>query len=187
VPDKDTAAQAQVVAEFLDDMHDALSCVTFDAHFDVGAGFHATPRPHALILDPGQAPLRVDPGISLRALQFYVIVQDAGCEAGWRVSTWNYLYSLHDAEGQEILSYQWDPRARGSPVSYPHLHISPAAQAARPEFAKAHLPTGRVAFEDVIRLAIEGFEVEPAREDWHNVLKRTKERWIAQQTWGMVV
>lgn len=34
----------------------------------------------------------------------------------------------------------------------------------------AHLPTGPVPLADVLRLAVESFQVEPLRRDWERVL-----------------
>ena len=39
--------------------------------------------------------------------------------------------------------------------------------------SRMHLPTGQVAIEDVIRLAIVEFGVRPRRADWAAVLART--------------
>jgi hypothetical protein len=39
----------------------------------------------------------------------------------------------------------------------------------RPELINAHFPTGRIALEDVLRLAITEFGVRPPRSDWAEV------------------
>jgi hypothetical protein len=49
---------------------------------------------------------------------------------------------------------------------------------------RVHIPTGRVALEDVIRLAVEEFHVEPRRADWNEVLIRTRQGFVEQRTWA---
>ena len=39
----------------------------------------------------------------------------------------------------------------------------------------AHLPTGYVALQDLIQLAIEEFAVTPRRRDWARVLEKTRQ------------
>ncbi|MGI8553416.1 MAG: hypothetical protein ACR2PL_21930 [Dehalococcoidia bacterium] len=54
-----------------------------------------------------------------------------------------------------------------------HIHLGAGAGSLRPELTAAHLPTGWVALQDVLRLAIEAFGVRPLRPDWDAVLTRT--------------
>ena len=53
----------------------------------------------------------------------------------------------------------------------PHLHLGPAADIGRAALTTAHLPTGPVGLHQVLRLAIESFEVAPIRQDWDQVLR----------------
>jgi len=50
-------------------------------------------------------------------------------------------------------------------MTTPHLHLGGGVAAWRPDFAKAHIPTGLVTLEDVLLLAIEELilDVEPLR------------------------
>lgn len=59
--------------------------------------------------------------------------------------------------------------------------LSPAAHA--PELARAHLPTGRVSIEEVLRMAITKLGVEPLREDGKEFLDRTQQAYEAWRTW----
>jgi hypothetical protein len=72
--------------------------------------------------------------------------------------------ALDDADGREVLSFQWHPGGR-SPVTWPHLHLGAGAEVGRAELTSAHLPTGRVAIEEVLGLAISELGVEPLRGD----------------------
>jgi hypothetical protein len=45
--------------------------------------------------------------------------------------------------------------------------------------ARAHVPSGAVLLEDVLRLAIEDLGVRPARADWSDVLDATRASLLA--------
>lgn len=127
-------------------------------------------------------------------------------QAAYRVETAAYYYSLRDvadpgAVAREILAYHWHPDVRlgdGTLISYPHLHvnrgavrldiadglrITPTSNLLRPDLAQAHLPTRRIALEDVIRLAIEQFGVEPLRPDWDATLLAARGSFRRERTW----
>ena len=87
----------------------------------------------------------------------------------WEARAAAYEYRLSDGDDREILAYHYHPDG-ASPVQTPHLHLGPAAEVGRAALTTAHLPTGWVALEAVIRLAIEGLGAEPARRDWDRVL-----------------
>jgi hypothetical protein len=78
------------------------------------------------------------------------------------------MYALEDAGGAEILSYHWHPEGR-SAVREPHLHLGPSAKVGLTILANAHLPTGRLALVNILRLAISEFGVVPRRDDWADV------------------
>ncbi|MDQ3620290.1 MAG: hypothetical protein M3391_09215 [Actinomycetota bacterium] len=80
----------------------------------------------------------------------------------WKVKTDRYEYSLSRTETfeNELLAFHWHP---GSDPTTPHVHV---ALEGHPNFHKAHVPTRRIFLEDVVRLVIEDFGVEPLCEDW---------------------
>ena len=106
---------------------------------------------------------------SLRFVRWYTIHEenDTGF---YRVAIHGYLCSLHDVDGREVLSFQWHP-AVSSPVIYPHFHLGTGAQIGRRELHGCHIPTGMIALEQVIRLAIEELGVKSLRDDWDDVLR----------------
>ncbi len=69
-------------------------------------------------------------------------------------------------------------------MKFPHLHIRNSVLAHGSPIMRVHIPTGRVALEDVIRLAVEEFHVEPRRADWNEVLIRTRQGFVEQRTWA---
>lgn len=85
----------------------------------------------------------------------------------------DYSFTLLHVDGQEVVSYQLHAEQAG--LSFPHLHIGPAAvgrgAAVLPgALHKVHFPTGVVPLEAFLRLAITEFAVEPRREDWQQIL-----------------
>jgi len=90
----------------------------------------------------------------------------------WEARTAAYEYRLSDGDDREILAYHWHPDGV-SHVQSPHLHLGPGAEVGRVALTTAHLPTGWIGLDEVIRLAIEGLGTEPARRDWDRVLRPT--------------
>jgi hypothetical protein len=88
----------------------------------------------------------------------------------WEAQTAAYEYRLSDQDDREILAYHWHPEGQ-SHVQTPHLHLGPAAGVNRGALLTAHLPTGPVTLQDVLRLTVESFDAEPARRDWDRVLR----------------
>jgi hypothetical protein len=56
-------------------------------------------------------------------------------------------------------------------VRTPHLHLGPAAEIGSVSPLTALLPTGMVALQEVIRVAIERFGVVAVRQDWEHGLR----------------
>ena len=106
----------------------------------------------------------------------------------YKARTQEYFYAFSTSEGREILGFHWTPNAVGeNAVTFPHLHIGSALLAGqmviRPkDLHKAHIPTGRVSLEAVVRLAITEFRVTPLRADWEVVLRRTEDAFIRWKT-----
>lgn len=111
----------------------------------------------------------------------------------FKVRTDSYFYAIHVAGSvngatAEALAFQWTPDATGvSEVGFPHLHIGAvlvAGQTAlRPgSLHKAHIPTGRVSVEAVIRLAIREFGAKPLVSNWEEVLDRNEEESVRWKT-----
>ena len=86
----------------------------------------------------------------------------------WSATTVGYQYQLHTDADEEILAFHWHPE-QGWP-DHPHLHISSGAGTLRPEFHRAHLPTGEVALEAFLAFVIRDFSVRPLRADYATVL-----------------
>lgn len=95
----------------------------------------------------------------------------------------SYHYTLGEAGGHEILSYQWHPNVPRS-VTFPHLHLQyGAGLLGRREFERAHLPIGRVTLEDFVRLLIDDFGVPAARDDWEQALEESRIEFESDRSW----
>ena len=173
----------EAVHNFLDPLRRAISCVTTSV-LDVAGGYHPSDWPHLLTLAKGD-PVRLagERPVWLSVTQHYRVVEYEGPRGPWKVSTAAYWYYLSDADQGEIIAYHWHPAGR-SAVTSPHLHLGPAAEVGHPQLADAHIPTGRVALEAVLRLAIRDMGARPLREDWEDILDESQAAHETWRTWG---
>lgn len=112
----------------------------------------------------------------------YQISHAEGERGPWKVETLAYSHGLETTEAKEIIVYQWHP-GRGSRIEYPHLHLGAVMSSNLGGLEKAHIPTGRVALEDLLRFAITELGVEPQRDDWQEVLSETQGKFEDWRTW----
>ena len=106
--------------------------------------------------------------LQLALRQYFVTVASAQGST-WQIEVSSYFYELLDSDGREILAYHWHPRGN-SPVATPHLHLEQGAQVGRPEVRDAHLPTGEVSLNAILRVLIDEMGVRPVRSDWDSIL-----------------
>lgn len=172
---------AEAVSSYVEPLRKVLSCVTQEV-VQVGGGYHPADQPHVLIVANGN-PVRLKGGkrVTLSVLQRYRVIEEVGEREPWRVSTAAYLYALGVDGGPEILGYHWHPF---SGAAFPHVHLGAGSGVNREELQKAHLPTGRIALEQVVRLAIADFDAEPLRPDWDEVLVEAQERFEEHRSWS---
>jgi len=199
---------AAAVNQLKDALQQALSCISRTVLLVSAGGYgEVAPdhRPHTLTLADRTTALGGASRLALSLDHHYQITRAEG-GAVYRVTTAAYFYALDDvadpgAVAREILAYHWHPDVRladGTRIAYPHLHINrgairldiadgvriaPASNLLRADLAKAHLPTRRIALEDVVRLAIEQFGVEHLRGDWDAALRASRESFRRERTW----
>ena len=164
---------AEAVGAFKASLQRSLDCVT-DAVLTVAGGYYPSPQPHVATLNRGlRVALRGPRRVGLIASLQYRVVQGPGQRGLWSPRTVDYVYGLTDAQRREILAYHRHPD--GHPIAWPHLHVGPGSGADQAALShKAHLPTGRVALEDVVRLAITEFDVPPRRAGWEAALAQAR-------------
>src|SRR6266852_148004 len=142
---------AEAVNNFLTPLRRALSCVTREV-LSVRGGYHVAALPRALLFQNNQVVLGHDRRFALRLIQQYRIVEDEVPQRGpWKVSTVAYYYTLKTTTSPypDVLGYHWHPQERNA-IAYPHLHLHHGAGTLQHNLADAHLPTARIAIEDVI-------------------------------------
>jgi hypothetical protein len=166
---------------FAREVQQSLSCVTL-ARFNA-EGYRPIDVPYGADVNDGEAvPLRGDVSIGLVVALRYRVAQDDGLYGGWGIRVTEYYYALTGEADAEIIAYHWHPTSR-SPVTWPHLHLGPALGQLSGQAARAHVPTGPIALQDVIRLAITDFGAVPRRADSAALLQRTRrvyeEQWPA--------
>jgi hypothetical protein len=158
---------ADAIADFVRPLQVALSCVTPQVLTQSGRARVDSPR--ALALSHGRSALL--PGIGRLALKVTYRYRVDDCRGTWNVETLGYEYALLDREGREIVAYHWHPMTGPSTMKAPHLHLGPAAVVGHKMLARAHLPTGVVALQDILVLAISELGVKPRRRDWARILR----------------
>ncbi|MFM9107703.1 MAG: hypothetical protein ACKOWF_13505 [Chloroflexota bacterium] len=86
-----------------------------------------------------------------------------------------YDFSPLDRRGIELLAWHWRPSSNHPAPGFPHGHVSAALRPSRPDgergvfpLDKRHLPTSGVMLEQILRMLIEEFEVEPIAADWRD-------------------
>lgn len=99
----------------------------------------------------------------------------------WRMTTVKYDYTLvrTTQPDQVIFGWHWHPRSKRSSVTYPHLHV-PAAL----EFPTKHIPTGRVALEDVVVFGFRELKIQPAHETAEAVVAEVMGKHKAHRSWA---
>lgn len=169
----------QAVGDFLGPFRQAIACVT---NAVLLAGYQPMQREHALVIGGssrarGSTPLRGKHDVALRLLHGYQVGEETGT---WVVHTASYAYELLLADGREIVSYHYHPTGV-SPVTSPHLHAK--GLTAPLPLGRAHIPTGRVCIEAVVRFVITELGIEPRRPDWEAVLARGEAEFNARRHW----
>jgi hypothetical protein len=124
-----------------------------------------------------------------------VVAKDGG--AGKRVTTREYIYQIASgADGKALYEFHWHPEkidrdtlepvkrkiGEKAPFPYPHTHVR-ARDERFEDLNKRHIPSGRVAFEDVARFLISDCSVKPKRADWPKILTETRKEFDKTRNW----
>lgn len=112
---------------------------------------------------------------TLYVVQRFKIIQDNEQPRYWKVRTISYKYSVDRYDDrQEIVSFHWEGHSSTRPD--PHIHIGFAGLGSGASISpKHHIPSGRVALEDVVQFSIEEMGVTPVRiSNWKALLATTK-------------
>lgn len=168
----------------------AISCVGREAHVWalIGTNGYGPGQEHALAPNLGE-PVRLrgtsasgEVELDLLSRIWYRVVSTERERSLWRIETLAYSHRLETISAQEIVAYHWHP-GTSSGITHPHLHIGTGIGTSPGLLDKTHIPTGRVALEDVLRFAILELGIEPQREDWREVLDETQAAFEERRTW----
>jgi hypothetical protein len=177
--------EAEAVRAFVATLRSTLSCVTNQV-IQVGHDGYKAGGLRALVLNGGApVPLRGAERIHLSvSIHYEVRRHDDPARGPWKIRTRSYLYHLVNDAMDEIILFHWHPDARGA-ATEPHLHfgrsqLSPTAVISH----RAHVPTGRMALESVIQLAVNELGVVPLRGDWEKTLTSNLEDFARFRTWS---
>lgn len=118
--------------------------------------------------------MRGEHRLSLDILLIFRAVADSDA-GGWRTTIRKYMYTINDHDDRELFAFHWHPDTPGMPT--PHVHLGAALGELRPTFSRLHIPTARIALEDVLRFLIRDLAVQPLRDDWSALLN-------AGRTWA---
>lgn len=169
-----TRTPSDALRAFLEPIQEALGCIGI-AKITVSPNSTEVGKTHSWVINSSNGLALKNARLFKASMQFE-IVNDGN---GWRVSTRSYLYSLLQ-EGQELFALHWHPDGLSDPqYSFPHAHIN--IQNVK-DSKKQHLPTGRLSFKDAIEWSIR-LGVETLRDDWEEVLQRTRNDYFQKRTW----
>jgi hypothetical protein len=123
---------------------------------------------------------------SLFMIQHYRIVRDGRTPGSFKVKTLRYQYNIERSnDAQELICFHWEGDTAKNPV--PHIHIGFAAKPASCPFGnRTHIPSGRVALEDVVSFVIAELQVEPTeirRHTWQPILQAARDVFFRFKSW----
>lgn len=158
-----------------------LSLSAVDGHAQwITAPVPGKPAEHNAITKPDWLCFEgADEILELRATQRFCYVDDPKHPGERKVQTADYGYTIRDAEGRELFSWQWHPSL--GEFDMPHIHIGRGVPG---DWGKLHVPTGRVAFEDVLLFLIRDYGVRPVREDGREVITESLRRFRSFRSWA---
>jgi hypothetical protein len=190
---------AAAVREFKSWLSKAVSCVTSDILVVSPGAFDFPPdetKVHTVSLKNDPVLLDGDGELFLSVLHNFTVSREEGRKR-WRVHTAAYEYGIRDIHNREVILYHWHPQPHNR-IRFPHLHVeagtvaaeslqrgnlSPDHNALRSDLQDCHLPTRRIALEDVLRMLIEQLKVEPVKTDWDRALNDARSSFSRTRNW----
>jgi hypothetical protein len=118
----------------------------------------------------------------LTANQFFHFERDERYQREWKVTTDGYAYHVRLSEepSGELFQWHWHPQRHREEC---HLHVG-AISPFLSDLHKKHIPSHRIAFEEVLLFLIREIHVLPIRSDWEAILADSQARFEAFRTWA---
>jgi len=166
---------------YLEQLQKIVSCVAQDVCF----AYPNNKGRQALAWSEGAVKLKREGGTAL-FIDIGQEVDDPIPENKPAVTTRYYIYSILDADFKDLIGFHYHPELDDDPVMYPHIHVYADADERFALFNlhKRHIPSGRVALEDVIEWLVVELQVKAIREDWQKILAETRQRFKETRTWA---
>lgn len=129
------------------------------------------------------------PDLELEASQVFKIIPHPDYAGEFKARTLSYVYSVRFREPaidvhSEIIAWHWHPLSTAN-QPMPHVHVRAGVPALGATLGKLHIPSGRVAFEEVVRFLINDLAVVPTRpDDWEAVVNESELRFRTYRSWG---
>lgn len=176
-----TRTKAKALDRYKSVLQKSLTCLSPTLIWNTAAAERGERGEFVLLLS--DSPLRLNrlesEPLYFTATQNFHMEKDHRFTGEWKVKTDRYEYTLSFSPNlsPELLAWHWHPGSKPEPHLHAHL------EGPDPRLDKVHLPTGRVAFEEIVRCLIQDLEVRPARQNWENVLRDTETRFKTYRTW----
>ncbi len=173
------------MTEFLSTLQRITSCISPGVLRPSRNYYTPAATAHEIAFQVLPPPLQMSvPSVQTLALNIahaYRIIESDAPGAPWQVTTAGYAYGLEladDQTGREIIVFHWHPHEQT--VTIPHIHLEAGAQLGFAPLANAHVPSGRVTLESVVRLAID-LGARPRRRNWEDILTATEKAFEARR------
>lgn len=183
----------EAVENFFQPIQHAVSFVTRQIFAVAPGGHKPEGGPHAATLFGGQAVrLKCDQRVALVLTMQYEVVEEEGERGPWRATITQYHYEYRgvspgsqvgdgfEENDKALISFDWHPNTR---IKYSHIHIGSGALAEGSSLMKAHIPSGRVSVEEVIRFGINELGVITLRDGWDEALAQSQQRFEDYRSW----
>lgn len=160
----------------------ALGCITAQRLLIPQRHTLVPDRPYSIVLaEADPVPLDGLSSVTLSVSHQFKIVKKVELENGpFKATTLRYEYQFATSDGDNLITFHWAPDTNDiAQKTYPHMHIGTSMLSKETpilpgRFNKAHIPTGRVSIESVVRFAIEELGVRPLKRDWQRALDRSE-------------
>lgn len=174
----------EAIQRYAEYLQQPLSCIS-KAVWSYGPPVNAVGDEQVLIL-PKDEPILLrtaDSKVWLHAAQRFVVVEDTRYPGEWKTSTREYIYKVsEDPDAEAAVEWHWHPARKRNE---PHLHsrFAPGTEGLGRTAEGLHLPTGRVAFEDVVKFLITDVGVPTTRPDAEQLIDESLAAFVRFRLW----
>lgn len=94
------------------------------------------------------------------------------------MATQRYDYELFE-KSEQIFGWHWHPTSKRSQITWPHFHMPQASR-----YKSAHIPTGRLALEDLLLFLIDEMDALPQLENARSIIEETRVQHRDHRHWA---